>query len=101
MATFRERACRQFAAAFGPPTALPTEAGDLYRWVLKRPGGRQPVYVTLDSPEMTHIAHVLVSDPQSTQLDPVSSLVMRTEAEVASAIARIKAQLAGVPEAER
>lgn len=99
-ANFRERARRQFESTFGPPQVLPTEVGSLYRWVLKRPSGKS-LYITLDSPEMTHIAHVLVSDPLSTQLDPISSLVMRTDAEVESAIARIKEQHAGITEAER
>lgn len=99
-ATFRERARRQFETAFGVPAVLATEAGSLYRWVLTR-APRSSLYVTLDSPEMTHLAHVLVSDPLSTQLDPVSSVVMRTDAEVASAVARIRAQRAGVPESDR
>ena len=61
-----------------------------YRWVLPRRQGLS-VYLTLDSPERTDIAHLLVSDPRQ-QVEPVASITMRTLAEVDAAIETIERQ---------
>jgi hypothetical protein len=88
---FRMLALERITAAFGEPREIPVERGSLYRWVLERPHGLS-IYLTLDSPEMPDLAHILVSDPSSKAIDPISSVVMRSIAEVDSAIERVKRQ---------
>lgn len=88
---FRERALDRLIAAFGDPERIPAEAGILYRWVLRRPHGLD-LYITLDSPEMPEIAHLIVSDPRSGVVDPVVSLTMRTLPEVDAVVEKLRQQ---------
>lgn len=89
---FREVAKEHFVRAFGEPQHLPTEAGDLYRWVIPIPGTLHTanVYVTIDSPEMPDIAHVLISDPAAGAVEPISSIITRSLEDVDRLIERIK-----------
>lgn len=78
---FREWAQRQLRGALGEPETLRSEAGEVYRWTLRRPR-REPLYVTLNSPEMPELAHVIVSDPEMLVQDPIRSKIARTEPEL-------------------
>jgi hypothetical protein len=89
--TFREQALRRFVAAFGPPREVPVQGGSVYRRVLERPRSLS-VYVTLNSPEMTGLAHVLVSDPRCKAGDPLASVVLRTLEEVEALVERVRRQ---------
>jgi hypothetical protein len=91
---FREVARQILVGAFGEPTAVPVDSGRLYRWVLERPYGLS-VYVTLDSPEMPDLGHVMISDPASTAVDPIASMTVRTATEVESLVDRIRLQWKG------
>ncbi len=91
---FREEALELFTRAWGKPTIIPTPEGNLYRWKLERPtGAHVAIYVTLDSPEQPAIAHVMISHPGHP--DPITSLVMRTCAELEAAIDMVRARLEG------
>lgn len=50
------------------------------------------MHITLDSPELPQIAHLIVSDPRSGPVDPVVSLTMRTLPEVEAVIQRLLEQ---------
>jgi hypothetical protein len=79
---FRDRALTVLKEVLGEPERLPATGGVLYRWILERSNGLS-MYVTLDSPEMPELAHLIISDPQSTQnVEPVVSKTMRTIEEV-------------------
>ncbi|MBC7833693.1 MAG: hypothetical protein H7Y88_01150 [Phycisphaerales bacterium] len=92
MPSFRDQVASLFTEAFGDPAILDTESGPLFRWKLGRANGLH-VYVTLDSPEMPSLAHVIISDPGSGGVDPVQSVVMRTMAEAVSVLAKLQLQL--------
>jgi hypothetical protein len=93
---FRERARMHLVEAFGEPEVLQTSNGPLYRWVLRRKHGVDAhVYVTLDSPEMPDIAHVLVSDPAARTIEKITSRTMRTMEEVDALIKTIRNELTG------
>jgi hypothetical protein len=84
----------RLTAAFGLPREIPAGEGMLfYRWLLRRADG-DSIYLTVDSPERTDIAHVLVSDPRQ-EIDPVASLTIRTMPEVEATIEKITAQWKG------
>ena len=57
--------------AFGRAREISLDHGCLYQWVFTR-GGRAEVYVTLDSPEMPRLAHLMISDLGSTALNPIA-----------------------------
>ena len=88
---FRQRALGRLVAAFGDPEVLRSEAGALYRWVLRR-AHRMDMYITLDSPEMPDMAHLIVSDPKAGGAEPVASLTMRTIEEVDAVIGKLREQ---------
>lgn len=89
--SFREQAKELMAAAFGDPQVMKAESGNLYRWVMpRRDGLNVHVYVTMDSPEMPDIAHVMVSEPSSSAVTPLTTTVMRTLEEVKALIKRIR-----------
>jgi hypothetical protein len=88
---FRERALERLVAKLGPPEVVPVTPGALYRWILRRPHGLD-MYITLDSPEIPDLAHLIVSDPRSGAADPVASITMHTLAEVDAVIDRVLAQ---------
>jgi hypothetical protein len=93
--TFRDRVHDRLVEAFRAPQELHTESGKVYRWVLRRDSGLHAhVYLTLDSPELPTLAHVMVSDPGSIAVKPISSRTMRTMEEVEALITTIRAQLA-------
>jgi hypothetical protein len=79
--TFRDQALERLKAFLGEPEAIRVTGGEMYRWVLRRPHNLD-MYITLDSPEMPDIAHLIVSDPKGMAADPVVSLTMRTLPEV-------------------
>lgn len=86
---FREWAVRQLRGVFGEPETLHTEAGELYRWTLRR-DGREPLYVSLNSPEMPELAHVICADPEMLLGDPITSRIARTEPELLVALHEIR-----------
>jgi hypothetical protein len=77
---FREWAARQLRSALGEPEVLATTVGDVYRWTLRREG-KEPLYVTLNSPELPELAHVIYTDPEMLRADPITSRITRTEPE--------------------
>jgi hypothetical protein len=79
--SFRDQALERLTAALGPPEAIRVQGGLMYRWVRRRKHGLD-MYITLDSPEMPSLAHLIVSDPLGMTVDPVVSITMRTIAEV-------------------
>jgi hypothetical protein len=86
--TLREQALARLTEALGPPRALSAEPDmAFYRWILSRSDGMS-LYLTLNSPELTDIAHLLLSDPRQA-VEPVVSLTIRTIPEVDAAIERI------------
>jgi hypothetical protein len=89
--TFRDQALARLREALGEPEVLVATPGNMYRWILKRSDGLH-VYVTLDSPEMLHFAHLIISDPKAKLVDPVISVTMHTLAEVDVVIERLLAQ---------
>lgn len=86
----RDDARDVLTAAFGDPLVLRVKEGEIYRWVLKRPHGVD-VYVTLDAPEMPHLAHLMVSDPRA-KINPIQSIMIRTRGELDAVIAQIRKQ---------
>jgi hypothetical protein len=91
---FRMQALEVLLDAFGPAREIPVDQGCLYRWVFTR-GGRREVYVTLDSPEMPQLAHLMISDLGSTALNPITTVIMRTLPEVHAAAEAIRRQVEG------
>ncbi len=87
----REQARKECRKAFGEPQVLKVRSGEIDRWTLTRPGGGD-MYVTLDAPELPDLVHVMVSDPTSTTVDPICSVVMRTIEEVQKTIKIIQDQ---------
>jgi hypothetical protein len=91
---FRERALAFFKEHLGEPTAIPAEPGFMYRWVLHRK--LRPtlnVYITLDSPELLDLAHVMIGDPAVSGEDAIQSFVMRKEEDFHPVLARIRKRL--------
>jgi hypothetical protein len=85
---------QHLAAAFGAPQRLETESGPLYRWVLRRARGADAhVYITLDSPELPDLAHVLISDPGAKTINPITALTIRTMPEADRLVALVKQQV--------
>jgi hypothetical protein len=78
--TFREQVRDIFTQTLGNPAVIPVGNGDIWRWVLQRQYSMH-VYVTIDSPEMPDLAHVIVSDPASKNVEPVASYTVRTHEE--------------------
>jgi hypothetical protein len=89
--SFRDVARDLLIEAFGEPRVMRAEEGALYRWVLKRERGLS-LYVTLDSPEMPWIAHLLISDPEAEMVDPIATVTMRTVEEIRATIEAIRRQ---------
>lgn len=89
--TFREDTLSKMRAAFGEPEVAPVRDGDLYRWTLTRPDDLN-LYVTLDSPEHTDLAHIMVSDSTKYQDKPLVSTIVYTLDEVDRLISRIQEQ---------
>ena len=92
--SFRDVALEHLSEAFGDPRGMRAEVGALYRWVLKREQGLS-LYVTLDSPEMPWIAHLLISDPGDKSVDPIATITMRTLGELRMTIDLIRRQWKG------
>jgi hypothetical protein len=91
---FREEALDLLQQAFGRPASIPSPEGSIYRWKLERPGlPHVAVYVTLDSPEQPDLAHIMISQPGHP--DPITSIVMKTTAEVEAAIKLVMARMQG------
>jgi hypothetical protein len=88
---FRELAADEVRQAFGDPEVIPVKGGQLYRWVLKRQHGSH-VFVTIDSPEIPTICHIMISDPSSKAVEPVTNMTLRTLDEVRMVIERIRDQ---------
>ena len=88
---FREQACEEFKKAFGQPEVIEVTGGEIYRWILKRKHGNH-VFVTIDSPELPDIAHIMISDPSSRSVEPVANMTLRTLEEIKQIIERIRAQ---------
>ena len=85
---FRQQALERLMGALGEPEVIKVSGGEMYRWVLKRPHNLH-MYLTLDSPELPDIAHLIVSDPRSRAADPVVSLTMRTLPEVDAVVKKV------------
>lgn len=93
---FRDVALRLLTEAFGEPAVIKTAEGPVYRWKLERPGRpHMALYVTLDSPEMPDLAHIMISDPNPEAPEPLTSVVMRTAPEVKAGIALVRARHKG------
>ncbi|HYE03733.1 MAG TPA: hypothetical protein VD963_10930 [Phycisphaerales bacterium] len=95
--TFRGWALRRLTEEFGEPKVLKVERDALYRWVLHRAHGLS-VYLTLDSPELPDMAHLLISDPSSQAIEPIASRSMRTKEELEAVIKLIHRQWNGTAE---
>lgn len=96
-APFRMVALRRIAESLGRPDALPVGSGYLYRWTLERPD-RSPVYVTLDSPELPDIGHLMVSDPSASTVTPVTAFTVRTMQELEVVLREVLRQWKAEPQ---
>lgn len=96
--SLRERARRECRKTFGEPQVLKVKGGEIDRWTLTREGGGPEMYVTLDAPELPDLVHIMISDPQATPVDPISSIVMRTLDEVKATIQAIEEQRKNPPQ---
>jgi hypothetical protein len=90
--TLRGFAVEQLTTAFGEPERLQTVYGLLYRWRLKS-SDESTIRLTLDSPEFTNVAHLLISDPGA--VIRLAAETCRTEGELLEVIAQIRSKLAG------
>jgi hypothetical protein len=89
---FREQVIDLFYEAFGEAEVSVIKAGKLYRWSLPRGPYSIGMFITIDSPEYTDIAHIMISDADSHQVEPVVAVTVRTLAEAKAVIDRIIAQ---------
>jgi hypothetical protein len=89
--TFREQALEEVRNAFGEPEYINVTGGQIFRWILKREHGSH-LYITIDSPEIPSVCHIMISDPSSKAVEPISNMTLRTLEEVKSVIKRIERQ---------
>ena len=89
--TLREQVFDMMRTAFGEPEVAPVESGNLYRWTLRRQFDLN-IYITMDSPEHSDLAHILVSDSTQYQSAPVVSTVVYSVEEAHALIKRILEQ---------
>jgi hypothetical protein len=66
---FREQVIDLFYEAFGEAEVSIIKAGKLYRWSLPRGPYSIGMFITIDSPEYTDIAHIMISDADSHQVE--------------------------------
>jgi hypothetical protein len=90
---FRAETVKKLKAAFGQPEVSKVASGEIYRWTLKRGVNEISMFITLDSPEFTDMAHIMISDGSAYQIEPVVAVTVRTQAEVDALIERIFKQL--------
>ncbi len=95
--TFREQVIERLIAALGKPEVARVEAGNLYRWTLNRGPATISMFVTIDSPEHPHIAHIIVSDGSAYQSQPVITSTVHTLEETDAIIAGILKQWKSFP----
>ena len=81
-----------FKAELGEPEKSEVQAGSIYRWTLSRGRYDVAMYVSIDSPEYPDMAHVMISDGQGFQVDPVNSVVLYTLPEAERLLKRIVQQ---------
>lgn len=90
--SIRDQIIAIFCEALGEPEISETNRGSMYYWTLKRGRYEVSMYVTIDSPEWPDMAHVLVSDSQQFQTDPVVSITVYTIEEARELVKRILKQ---------
>ena len=91
MTNFRDQARDAFIEEFGEPEYISVTGGEIYRWILNRRDASD-LFITIDSPEMPDLCHIMISDPASTAVEPVSSMTLRTLNEIHSVIERVRNQ---------
>ena len=87
----RDSVREAFEKRFGPPQILDVSSGKIFRWVLQRANSMH-LYVTLDSPELPDVAHIMISDPSSKAVDPISNRTLSTIEEAEQLIELIEEQ---------
>lgn len=92
----REQARDECRKVLGEPHVLKVPGGEIDRWTLKRPEGSE-MYVTLDAPELPQLVHLMISDPGARVVEPITSVIMRTIAEVKERLRLIEAQWKSAP----
>jgi hypothetical protein len=90
--TVRAHVIEMFRAAFGEPEVTTVKSGDIFRWTLSRGRKAMPMFITVDSPEFPHLAHILISDGSAHQVEPVVALRMYTRGEAEAVIRGITRQ---------
>jgi len=81
----------EFARHFGKAEVSNSALGPVYRWRLKRENNLD-VHVIIDSPELPHQAHVIISDPCEHAVEGVRTMLLMRPEEVPEAIQAIEAQ---------
>lgn len=85
---FREQVVAKFTEMLGQAHVARVREGELYRWTLPRGTDHIAIFVTIDSPELPMIAHIMVSDGDD-PVEPISTLTVRTMAEAEAVLQRI------------
>ncbi|HYE60438.1 MAG TPA: hypothetical protein VD997_00455 [Phycisphaerales bacterium] len=94
--SFREKATEYFIRELGEPVHIQVKEGTIFRWTIRRRDNMDlAIYITLDSPEMPDIAHVMISDPGCIDAEPIKSYTLRTEDEFAMALGEIRRRMNG------
>ena len=94
--TFRDQAASFFTNALGQPFAIPAPEGLMCRWKFQRQGSTDLViYITMDSPEMPDIAHIMISDPSCKDSQPITSLVLRKVEDFEPTLEKIRRHIKG------
>lgn len=70
--SMRAKALVRLTGALGDYSETPIKGGSLYRWTISRPDGSK-LYITLDSPELPNLAHIIISDPSSGAHKPIDA----------------------------
>ena len=90
--SLRDQVIEKFVATLGKPEITEVKLGQIYRWTLDRGGRYMNVYVTVDSPEFPHLAHIMVSDGASHQVNPIETFTVFTHDEADTLLERIVRQ---------
>ena len=91
--SFREKAISYFYKALGQPEEIPVSNGKLFRWRLPRVGENDVmIYITINSPELPNIAHIMVTDPAEDADEPIKNFVLRDLSALDAVLAYIRAR---------
>jgi len=95
--TFREKVIEKFLAALGEAEVSPVQGGNLYRWALQRGPYAITMHVTINSPEHTNLAHIMISDGSAYQIMPIVTITVYSLEEADALLQRIAGQWKSTP----